>query len=136
MIEPRYEAEVWGGDAARSVQLGAHAAVSRRLVLWWLRGQALRVADGLDPDPARGRYPGAMAVVSSVPGRDAPTMLRRWAADLGRQEQAAWYLAAGVQFRLAVQDGDGCWYVLLARQMARRERFIEKRGRKAEWAAI
>ncbi|WP_052848725.1 hypothetical protein [Streptomyces avicenniae] len=126
MIEPRYEAEVWGGDAATSVHLGAHAAVSRRLLLFWLRRQALRLADGIDPDPARGCFPGATRVVTPVPGRDAPTVLRRWAADVTRQEETARRLAAGLPFRLAVQDGDGCWYALTARQVCRRERFMQK----------
>lgn len=58
-----YVAESHGGDAARSVRLGGILAPTRRLALRWLRRQAQRFADALDPDPydpwvpARALYP-------------------------------------------------------------------------------
>ncbi|MFJ9621252.1 hypothetical protein [Streptomyces sp. NPDC101181] len=46
-----YVAECHGGDAARTVRLGRTLAPTRRLALRWLRRQARRFADALDPDP-------------------------------------------------------------------------------------
>ena len=46
-----YLAETYGGDARSSVFLGGIITPTQRLALRWLRGQARRIADALDPYP-------------------------------------------------------------------------------------
>ncbi|MCC5033910.1 hypothetical protein DMH02_011905 [Streptomyces sp. WAC 00631] len=100
-----------------AVRLGGYAAPTRRLALRWLRAQAHRIADGLDPDPAE-PWAGE-GVLCPVPERyaDAPAELRRWAADELRQQAAALRLAEGLPFRLTAADHTGR-YSLLARPVA------------------
>jgi hypothetical protein len=95
-----------------AVLLGRYAGPSGRLALGWLREQARRVADGLDPDPATARWV-TEGTVGRVPDRlaDVPTELRRWCEDEERQEDAAERLAEGLSFRLAAADHTGS-YVL------------------------
>ncbi|MBQ0984103.1 hypothetical protein KBZ10_06105 [Streptomyces sp. F63] len=100
-----------------AVRLGGYAAPTRRLALRWLRAQAHRIADGLDPDPAEPWA--AEGILRPVPERyaDAPAALRRWAADDLRQQAAAVRLADGLPFRLTADDHTGR-YSLLARPVA------------------
>ncbi|WP_406000453.1 hypothetical protein [Streptomyces sp. NBC_00829] len=51
MTDVEYVAEVYEGDAVATAHLVECVAPSRRLALRWLRGQALRFAGALDPDP-------------------------------------------------------------------------------------
>lgn len=122
---PAYRAEavavgaVNGGTVA--VQLGACEAADRRRVLDWLRGQARRIADGLDPDPRTARWApgGALVLLPEGPAgadgpADAPAELRRWCGNEERQRAASELLARGAPFHLAVADRTGT-YVLSAR---------------------
>ncbi|SEQ47072.1 hypothetical protein SAMN05216481_108183 [Streptomyces radiopugnans] len=119
---PAYRAEavavgaVNGGAVA--VQLGACEAADHHRALDWLRGQARRIADGLDPDPRTARWApgGAFVLLRGCPAgaADAPERLRRWHEDEGRQRAAAELLARGEPFHLAVADHTGT-YVLSAR---------------------
>lgn len=92
-----------------AVLLGRHEAPSRRLVLCWLREQARRIADGLDPDPAV-HWAGDGTLVH-LPGQpaDVPTELRRWCEDGERQEAASARLAEGLSFRLTTADHTGTY---------------------------
>ncbi|MGY1454284.1 hypothetical protein [Streptomyces sp. SS8] len=125
---PAYRAEavavgaVNGGTVA--VHLGAYEAADRRRVLDWLREQARRIADGLDPDPRTARWAPGGALVplpdgpaeadGSAGAAEAPAELRRWHGDEERQRAACELLARGAPFHLAVADRTGT-YVLSAR---------------------
>ncbi|MGW7092443.1 hypothetical protein [Streptomyces sp. NPDC054874] len=112
-----YVAESHGGDAARSVRLGGILAPTRRLALRWLRRQAQRFADALDPDPyapwapARALYP--------VPGgrRDAPAELRSWADSLREHDYALGRLADGLPYEFVARDA-ASWYGLVMRPLS------------------
>ncbi|KDR61298.1 hypothetical protein AB0F32_18335 [Streptomyces albidoflavus] len=110
----RYLAEVYGGDGARSLWLGGTVAPTRCLALRWLRGQAVRIADGLDPGPDRAWAPPGTLWTTPHAGADAPTQLRYWAADMGLQETAFRYLADGMPYGFLARDASG-WYRLYAR---------------------
>ncbi|MCI0383796.1 hypothetical protein [Streptomyces sp. CNQ085] len=119
---PAYRAEAVAvgavGDGTVAVQLGACEAADRRRVLDWLREQARRIADGLDPDPFTARWAPGGALVPLPEGpagaADAPAELRRWYEDEERQRAASELLARGTPFHLAVADHTGT-YVLSAR---------------------
>ncbi len=72
----RYLAEVYGGDGARSLWLGGTVAPTRCLALRWLRGQAVRIADGLDPDPGSAWAPPGTLWPTTQDSSDAPSQLR------------------------------------------------------------
>ncbi|MGW4375782.1 hypothetical protein ACWEJ7_19180 [Streptomyces albidoflavus] len=110
----RYLAEAYGGDGARSLWLGGTVAPTRCLALRWLRGQALRVADGLDPDLDSAWAPPGTLWPAPHSDPDAPTQLRSWAANLRLQEAASRCLAGGVPYGFLARDASG-WYRLYAR---------------------
>ncbi|MFB8101891.1 hypothetical protein ACFC3O_03505 [Streptomyces sp. NPDC056007] len=92
-----------GGQARR---LGGIAVPNRRLVLRWLRRQALRLADAHGrelppPDPwlrARDVHP------VTFHGSDAPEGLRAWAGDERVQDEAISALESGRPALLTVVD--------------------------------
>lgn len=87
--------------------------VSSKLAVRWLRYQALRIADGLDPDPAE--WPErTVAPVTGVTG-DVPTELRAWAADHDAQEVARLELATSGRTRLSVHDAAGRYWLAAQR---------------------
>ncbi len=92
-----------------AVSLGRLTAPNRRLALRWLREQARRVADGLDPDPGVRWAPAG--TLGRVPEglSDAPTELRRWCEDEERQRAASDRLAEGLPFHLTVSDHTGSY---------------------------
>lgn len=64
-----YLAEVHAGSGAVRFFLGGTLAPTRRLALRWLRRQAHRFADGLDPDPRTAKVPaGCPAARTGVRG--------------------------------------------------------------------
>lgn len=113
-----YVAESHGGDAARSVRLGGILAPSRRLALRWLRRQARRFADALDPDPyapwapARALYP-----VPAGARCDAPAELRSWANSFREHDYALGRLADGLPYEFVARDAVA-WYGLVMRPLA------------------
>ncbi|WP_051821552.1 hypothetical protein [Streptomyces sp. NRRL F-5065] len=84
--------------------LYAHQAQSPREALRWLRWQAAKLADRLDPDPHAPWVPaGALRPVDeSVP--DAPAELRAWCEDLASRLAALHLLREGHQVIVAVHD--------------------------------
>jgi hypothetical protein len=89
-----------------AVNLGHGIALSRRLAVRWLCGQATRIADGLDPDPAAAWHSAALLrMPASLP--DAARDLRAWRDDMKRQEEAMHQLARGEPFILTVCDLSG-----------------------------
>lgn len=103
------EGPVYGTDAnARSV-LGALATPYLGRVIRWVRQQAVRVADGLDPDPQTpwcGALRGVECATINALG-DAPTVLRQWARSDEARQAAYEALRAGVPFSLATADHTG-----------------------------
>ncbi|SEQ47223.1 hypothetical protein [Streptomyces radiopugnans] len=101
------------GGVPVAVLLGRYTGPSGGLALRWLRGQARRIADGLDPDPVTARWAaeGTLGRVPDRPGRsaDVPAELRRWCADEERQRAAAERLAQGLSFRLTAADHTGSY---------------------------
>ncbi|WP_274032160.1 hypothetical protein [Streptomyces sp. MMBL 11-1] len=113
-----YVAESHGGDAARSVRLGGFLAPTRRLALRWLRRQARRFADALDPDPyVSWVAAGALYPVAVGGRRDAPAELRSWADSFGEHEYALGRLAEGLPYEFVARDAVA-WYGLVMRPLA------------------
>lgn len=113
-----YVAESSAGDAARSIRLGCITAPTRRLALRWLRRQARRFADGLDPDPYASWVPGrALHPVTRAP-RDAPAELRAWAGSLREHDYALLRLADGLPYEFVARDALA-WYGLVVRPVGR-----------------
>ncbi|MFD4141590.1 hypothetical protein [Streptomyces sp. NPDC058572] len=113
MIDATYRAEVYGGDAETVVYLGGLDVRNPRRALRWLRQQAHRFADALDPDPfAEWVPPQALQPVMHAE-RNAPAELRFWAEDNEHQGDALRQLNAGRTFEF-VADDDTCWYALTA----------------------
>lgn len=113
-----YVAESRAGDAARSVRLGGVTAPTRRLALRWLRRQARRFADALDPDPYASWVPaGALHPVTRAP-RDAPAELRAWAGSLREHDYALLRLADGLPYEFVARDALA-WYGLVVRPVGR-----------------
>lgn len=111
-----YLAEVHAGSGAVRFFLGGTLAPTRRLALRWLRRQAHRLADGLDPDPRTAKVPaGALRPVPAYAG-DAPAELRRWAAGLAEQDYAAQQLADGSTYLFVAREKTA-WYLLTARPL-------------------
>ncbi|MFI8162592.1 hypothetical protein ACIF6I_25620 [Streptomyces microflavus] len=127
-----YVAESSAGDAARSVRLGRITAPTRRLALRWLRRQARRFADALDPDPYAPWVPGrALHPVTGGPGLgggarhpltgarpDAPAELRAWADSFREHDYALLRLADGLPYEFVARDALA-WYGLVVRPLGR-----------------
>ncbi|MFJ4962955.1 hypothetical protein ACIP6P_10990 [Streptomyces sp. NPDC088729] len=108
-------AESHGGDAGRAVRLGGIIAPTRRLALRWMRRQARRFADALDPDPYAGWVPArALYPVAEARRRDAPTELRVWADSLREHDYALRRLADGLPYEFVARDA-ASWYGLVVR---------------------
>ncbi|MET8661532.1 hypothetical protein YW3DRAFT_00155 [Streptomyces sp. MnatMP-M77] len=101
-----YVAAVTVKADGQNLPLGGVALPNRRLVLRWLRRQALRLADGHGRDPVEAAaWHGARDVLPvTFHGADAPEALRAWAGDHGSQEHAMSALASGLPALLTVVD--------------------------------
>lgn len=96
--------------------LGGTLAPTRHLALRWLRGQAHRLADGLDPDPRTAKVSaGALRPVPAYAG-DAPAELRRWATGLAEQGRAVEQLGASPTYLFVARE-EAAWYLLTARPL-------------------
>ncbi|WP_432005178.1 hypothetical protein [Streptomyces parvus] len=102
----RYAAEVTVCDGQRFATLGGVAVHNRRLVLLWLRRQALRLANGhglpLAPEPVR--LPAGDVRPVRFHGAHAPEELRRWATHSAHQDHAIQALEAGFPALFTVLD--------------------------------
>ncbi|MFJ9106718.1 hypothetical protein [Streptomyces sp. NPDC102283] len=113
-----YVAESHGGDAARSVRLGGILAPTRRLALCWLRRQARRFADALDPDPYASWVPaGALNPAPAGGRRDAAAELRSWAGSFREHDYALGRLADGLPYEFVARDA-ASWYGLVMRPLS------------------
>jgi hypothetical protein len=82
-------------DAEGEWMLGGHRSATPGQALRWLRGQARRLADALDPIPGRGPFP-AGSLRQLGPGAPNPgRIFREWAADLPFQRLQLAALANG-----------------------------------------
>ncbi|MEU2574820.1 hypothetical protein ACIP3B_08725 [Streptomyces anulatus] len=101
-----YVAAVTVKAGGRALPLGGVALPNRRLVLRWLRRQALCLADGHGRYlPPAGPWLGAGDVRPvTFHGSDAPEALRAWAGDHGSQDQAISALESGRPTLLTVVD--------------------------------
>ncbi len=113
-----YVAESHGGDGLRSIRLGGATVPSRRLALRWLRRQARRLADALDPDPYDSCIPplALRPVPASGSRHDAPTELRVWADSVREHDYLLGRLADGLPYEFVARDATA-WYGLVARPL-------------------
>ncbi|MFH9132826.1 hypothetical protein [Streptomyces sp. NPDC017524] len=101
-----YAAEVTLSDGQRFASLGGVVVRNRRLVLLWLRRQALRLANGhgLPVVAERITLPTGDVCPVRFHGADAPEELRRWATGSAHQDQAIRALEAGFPALFTVLD--------------------------------
>ncbi|MFJ1611751.1 hypothetical protein [Streptomyces sp. NPDC088249] len=112
--QDQYLAEAYAGDDRTTVYLGGVLVATPRLALRWLRGQAERLASGLDPDPGALWIPRSVCERALRSAADAPAELRAWAVDDERQDEALQRLAMGAEFEFIAKD-ETTWYGLTAR---------------------
>lgn len=113
--EVRARGLVYGrGGACVPYVLSTFRSISPVLALRWLRGEALRVADRLDPDPVRSPWLPVRAGRGGVTGHDAPTVLRAWAAGPGAGCAARRDIKGGRPLLVTASDAD-CTYTLSVR---------------------
>ncbi|MEW1720723.1 hypothetical protein [Streptomyces sp. NPDC093109] len=93
------------------VVLGARRTYTPEGALHWLRGQAYRIADGLDPDPyaAWVAYSGPVLVPVPVGAQvpHVPSVLRAWCDDHGQQDAARRQLVCGDRLIVSAADASG-----------------------------
>ncbi|MFD7611018.1 hypothetical protein [Streptomyces sp. NPDC059828] len=83
--------------------LGGYRATSPRLAVRWLRGQALRLANALDPIPGMGPLPPEALQEANPKAPNPGHILRKWAGDQRAQD---WQMAELVDGRsFAVMSG-------------------------------
>ncbi|MFJ1592040.1 hypothetical protein ACIOD0_17575 [Kitasatospora albolonga] len=112
----RYAVDVTVTDGRRMTSLGGGTLPNRRLVMRWLRRQALRLADGHGGDipPGAPRLPAGDVDPVIFHGSDAPEGLRAWAGDDERQDEAIRALESGLPAVLTVTDPAVGMHVTLA----------------------
>ncbi|MFE3073424.1 hypothetical protein [Streptomyces sp. NPDC059247] len=117
VILPAYVGEVYAvGPVAgtwlpTTYSLGRVEVISPKLVVRWLRGEALRLADRLDPDPAQVDWLPPRTYHVARPGSHCCDDLRKWAEDDGTDGYVRETLRARQPFRTEFADQD-CTYVL------------------------
>ncbi len=77
--ELRADGPVYGTGESAQYVLSTYQTFSPVLALRWLRGEALRIADRLDPDPKRSGWVQPSMRADVVPVPDCPAELRVWA---------------------------------------------------------
>ncbi|MEV7087745.1 hypothetical protein AB0O07_17890 [Streptomyces sp. NPDC093085] len=87
--------------------LAARQAVTADAALVFLRQQARRIADGLDPGPGGGWAPRGTLVPVWSPDPDVPTVLRIWCRTPRAQRAARERLLGGAEFVLDADDFSG-----------------------------
>ncbi|AYV25563.1 hypothetical protein EES41_02305 [Streptomyces sp. ADI95-16] len=105
------EGEVYGTRETVPYVLGTFQTISPKLALRWLRSEAERIADRLDPDPARSAWVMPWMRVDPVPVPDTPAELRIWAEHPEEQQEARDQLKEGAPFSVVVPD-KGCRFTL------------------------
>lgn len=106
---------VYGTNLVVPHRVSAYRTAEPERALAWLRGEALRIADLLDPDPVRSVF--WVTECEELPVPDAPTELRYWATDLEEQAAATARVGGGRSFSTVVPDV-GCRWNLIIWPMA------------------
>ncbi|MFB7496810.1 hypothetical protein ACFC09_19365 [Streptomyces sp. NPDC056161] len=112
--EVRAKGPVFGTDQTVGHVLGTFWTISPVLALRWLQSEALRLADRLDPDPARSAWVRPSMRKAAVPLPDCPAELRVWATDPGEWRAARDLIRGGRPLSVAIPDAD-CTYTLSLR---------------------
>ncbi|MFJ7061111.1 hypothetical protein ACIQVA_25870 [Streptomyces microflavus] len=101
-----YGVDVTVTNGQGSTSLGGGTLPNRRLVMRWLRRQALRLADGhgFDVPPGSRRFPARDVDPVIFHSTDAPERLRAWITDDERQDHALAALESGLTAKLTVVD--------------------------------
>ncbi|MFE7134514.1 hypothetical protein ACFVIM_27005 [Streptomyces sp. NPDC057638] len=110
------EGPVYGSGEIVPFVLDTLRTRSQDIALTWLRKQALRLADGLDPDPARAPW---ATRCERTPIPDAPTELRVWAADPTEDHAARTRLDHGVAVSVVIPDGPDRYTLAISPRPAR-----------------
>lgn len=97
--------------------LGGHRAAAPHLAVRWLRQQARRIADALDPVPGEGAIPASCLRPADLRGPNPGRVLRVWMADFRYQGTQLQALAAGRQISVSSGDLEVCYH-LSARPVA------------------
>ncbi|MFE3069641.1 hypothetical protein [Streptomyces sp. NPDC059247] len=117
VILPAYVAEVYAvGPVAgtwlpTTYSLASFESISPKLVLRWLRGEALRLADRLDPDPSQVDWLPPLTYCLTPPDHNCCEEMRSWAVSDDAEAYARETLRARQPFRTEFADRD-CTYVL------------------------
>lgn len=109
--EVRAEGPVYGTGETLQYVLGTFQTFSPVLVIRWLRGEAVRIADRLDPDPGRSPWFPTPTGCEAAPVHDAPTELRMWATRSEGEREAREHIKGGHPLFVTATDPD-CTYVL------------------------
>jgi hypothetical protein len=113
----------WCAVAARAPDLsgewflGGYQATAPHLAVRWLREQARRLADALDPEPGEGVFPAACLRRAGEGQPNPGRVFRTWMADFRYQGTQLQALAAGNQISISSGDLDVC-YCLSARPVS------------------
>ncbi|MET8829583.1 hypothetical protein ABZX40_27695 [Streptomyces sp. NPDC004610] len=110
----RAEGMVYGTGRTVPYLLSTTRSFSPVLALRWLRDEALRLADRLDPDPQRLVWIGPAFRAAPTPVPDCPAALRFWATGPAVRREAREHLRSGRPLVAAFPDLD-CVYTLSVR---------------------
>ncbi|MFJ8332887.1 hypothetical protein [Streptomyces sp. NPDC094437] len=111
--EVRAEGPVHGtGENAQCV-LATFQSISPKLALRWLAGQALHLAERLDPTPTRTPWVSPLMHTITYPAPPGPTRLRAWATDPTELHSARAHIKNGYPLFVRFTDAD-CTYTLTA----------------------
>ncbi|MFE7131196.1 hypothetical protein ACFVIM_10085 [Streptomyces sp. NPDC057638] len=110
------EGPVYGSGEIVPFVLGTLRTRSQDTALTWLRMQALRLADGLDPDPDRAPW---ATRCERTPVPDAPTEIRVWATDPAEDRAARTRLDQGVAVSVVIPDGPDRYTLAISPRPAR-----------------
>lgn len=108
-------------DTVERTILGDETIGSAKLALRWLHDQAVRIANGLDPEQIPGPSAGDMTPAARLlaritdPAGDVPAELRAWAADPAAQQIAREELTVTGRTRISVRDSSGRYWLAAQR---------------------
>ncbi|MFJ8333656.1 hypothetical protein [Streptomyces sp. NPDC094437] len=128
--EVRAEGPVHGtGENAQCV-LAAFQSISPKLVLRWLSGRALHLAERLDPTPTRTPWVSPLMHAITYPAPSGPARLRAWATDPAELDAAREHIKDGYPLFVRFTDAD-CTYTLTAWPVAFHANWPVQQGRSA-----